>query len=87
MRLERTREKRDGKTVYIMDGYEVAFVKMTPGWYSNWNIERRWYDDHNLKESTLRRGTWGFKTLKELKSYLDKHHCFKQKKGEDSNAR
>ena len=82
MRLERTKEKKDGRTVYVMDGYKIAFKQMTPGDYSNWNIERHWYDDHNLK-----RNTWGFKTLKKLKFYLDEHHYFKQKKDEDSHAR
>lgn len=68
MKLQRTKEKRDGKSVYLMDGYEISFEKMSPGYYSNWNIERRWYLDNDLKPNI-----WGFQTLEWLKSFLEKH--------------
>ena len=71
MRLERTKEKKDGRTVYVMDGYKISFEKMTPGDYSNWNIEQQWYVDHEIKERSKH---WGFKTLEKLKSFIDQHH-------------
>ena len=68
MRLKRTKEKKDGRTVYMMDGYEISFNEMSPRDYSNWNIERRWYHDNDLKPNV-----WGFTTLEWLKSFLEKH--------------
>lgn len=68
MKLQRTKEKRDGKSVYLMDGYEISFEKMSPGYYSNWNIERRWYIDNDIKPKV-----WGFQTLEWLKSFLERH--------------
>jgi hypothetical protein len=68
MKLQRTKEKRDGKSVYLMGGYEISFEKMSPGYYSNWNIERRWYIDNDVKPKV-----WGFKTLDQLKRFLDEH--------------
>ena len=72
MILDRTKEKRDGKSVYLMDGYEISFKEMSPRDYSNWNIERRFYVDNELKPNV-----WGFRTLKQLKRFIDENHYFK----------
>ena len=66
MKLQRTKEKRDGKAVYLMNGYEISFKEMSPRDYSNWNIERRWYEDNEVKPNV-----WGFKTLQQLKRVLE----------------
>ena len=58
-----------------MDGYEISFEKMSPGYYSNWNIERRWYIDNDAKPNV-----WGFKTLDQLKRFLDERHYWKKPK-------